>query len=215
MKKIDQLKFLTETGLVAVIRQPDANKIEKIAEALIEGGTSALEVTVDSVGSIDMIRMLHEKFGDRVLVGAGTVLDSATAKAAIQAGADFIFSPNLDKETIQMTNSYGKISIPGALTPTEILNAYRYGADIIKVFPANAVSPHYIKDLQGPLGHIPMMPTGGVTIENTGQFIKHGAVAVGAGGSLLDQEAIDNEDYAKLTENAKLFIKEIKKVKEL
>lgn len=215
MKKIDQLQFLKETGLVAVIRQPDENKIEEIAKALIEGGTGALEVTVDSVGSIDIIRMLHEKFGDRVLVGAGTVLDSATAKSAIQAGADFIFSPNFDKETIQMTNSYGKISIPGALTPTEILNAYRFGADIIKVFPANAVSPNYIKDLQGPLGHIPMMPTGGVTIENTAQLIRDGAVAVGAGGSLLDKEAIDNGNYSKLTENAKQFIKEIKKAKEL
>lgn len=214
MKKIDQIQYLKETGLVAVIRQPDENKLEEIAKALIAGGTSALEVTVDSLGSIDMIRMLHEKYGDKVLVGAGTVLDGVTAKSAIQAGADFIFSPNFDKETIEITNSYGKISIPGALTPTEILNAYRAGADIIKVFPANAVSSNYIKDLQGPLGHIPMMPTGGVTIENTAQLIKSGAVAVGAGGSLLDKDAIDNENYAKLTENANRFITEIRKAKE-
>lgn len=214
MKKIDQIQYLKETGLVAVIRQPDENKIEEIAKALIAGGTSALEVTVDSLGSIDMIRMLHEKYGDKVLVGAGTVLDGITAKAAIQAGADFIFSPNFDKETIEITNSYGKISIPGALTPTEILNAYRAGADIIKVFPANAIASNYIKDLQGPLGHIPMMPTGGVTIENTAQLIKSGAVAVGAGGSLLDKDAIDNENYAKLTENANRFINEIRKAKE-
>lgn len=215
MNKWEQLQLLKESGLVAVIRKPDLDKIIDIAGALIDGGTGALEVTVETRGAMEMIQKLKETYGEKALVGAGTVLDAQTAKAAIQAGADFIFSPTFDEETIKVTSSYGKISIPGALTPTEVFNAYKAGADLIKVFPANAVSLNYIKDLQGPLGHIPMMPTGGVSVENTGHFIKSGAVAVGAGGSLVDKQAISEGNYQKLTEIAQRFVTEIKKAREM
>lgn len=213
MKKWENLIRLKESGLIAVIRKPQASQIYPIAEALVEGGTGALEITIDTPGALEMIRNLKEKYQDRVLVGAGTVLDAISAKAAIDASADFIFSPNFDIETIQLTNRYGRISIPGVMTPTEIVNAYSAGADLLKVFPGGALSESYIKDLQGPFGHIPMMPTGGVTLKNVGTFFKNGAIAVGVGGSLLDSKAISEERYDALTKISQQFVEEIQKAR--
>lgn len=210
MKKWDNLIRLKESGLIAVIRKPKKSQIHQIAEALVEGGTGALEITLDTPGSLDMIRELKEKFGDRVLVGAGTVLDAPSAKMAIDAGSDFIFCPSFDIETIQMANRYGRISIPGVMTPTEIVNAYSAGADLLKIFPGAALGETYIKDLQGPLSHIPIMPTGGVTLDNVEAFIRNGAVAVGAGGSLVDSKAIAEERYEVLTDLSRQFIEKIK-----
>ena len=209
MKKWEDLIRLKESGLIAVIRRPKKSQIHYIAEALVEGGTGALEITLDTPGALEMIRDLKEKYNDRVLVGAGTVLDAVSAKSAIDAGSDFIFCPSFDVETIQMTNRYGKISIPGVMTPTEIVQAYSAGADLLKIFPGAALGENYIKDLQGPLGHIPMMPTGGVSLDNVETFIKNGAVAVGAGGSLVDGKAVAEERYEVLTEISKEFIKRI------
>ncbi|MBP1949773.1 bifunctional 4-hydroxy-2-oxoglutarate aldolase/2-dehydro-3-deoxy-phosphogluconate aldolase [Virgibacillus litoralis] len=213
MDKWEQLQFLKESGLVAVLRKLDKDKINKICKALIKGGTGAIEITVDSDGSFEMINRLKIEHGDQVLIGAGTVLDAETAKTAIQAGADFIFSPIFNKEVIQLTNKYGKISIPGAMTPTEIVEANQAGADLIKVFPANALSINYIKDLQGPLGHISMMPTGGVSLDNVEHFIRTGSVAVGVGGSLTDAEAIADGNFEKLTEIAEQFVMLIKRAR--
>lgn len=213
MNKWEQLQFLKESGLVAVLRILDKDKINKISKALIKGGTGSLEITVDSDGSYETINRMKNEYGDHVLIGAGTVLDAETAKTAIHAGADFIFSPIFNKEMIQMTNKYGKISIPGAMTPTEIVNAYQAGADLIKVFPANALSRNYIKDLQGPLGHIPIMPTGGVSLDNVEHFIRMGSAAVGVGGSLTDAQAIADGNFEKLTEIAEQFVTRIKRAK--
>ena len=209
MQKWEDLIRLKESGLIAVIRRPKKSQINYIAEALVEGGTGALEITLDTPGALEIIRELKGKFQNRVLVGAGTVLDAVSAKSAIDAGSDFIFCPSFDVETIQMTNRYGKISIPGVMTPTEIVQAYSAGADLLKIFPGAALGESYIKDLQGPLSHIPMMPTGGVNLDNVETFIKNGAVAVGAGGSLVDGKAIAEERYEVLTEISKEFIKRI------
>jgi 2-dehydro-3-deoxyphosphogluconate aldolase / (4S)-4-hydroxy-2-oxoglutarate aldolase len=213
MKKIENIQRLIDSGLVAVVRRPPQEKIGAIAEALVNGGVGALEITVDTPGAFEMIHQLKQKYEGKVLVGAGTVLDAETAKRAIEAGADFIFSPIFDLETIQMTNRYGKISIPGVLTPTEIVQAYQAGADILKVFPADALGKDYIKNLQGPLGHIPMMPTGGVSIDNVEYFIKSGAVAVGVGGTLLDKKAIEANQFEILTEKAKQFSEAIQRAR--
>ncbi|PKH12253.1 bifunctional 4-hydroxy-2-oxoglutarate aldolase/2-dehydro-3-deoxy-phosphogluconate aldolase [Planomicrobium sp. MB-3u-38] len=210
MKKWENLIRLKESGLIAVIRKPKQSQIHQIAEALVEGGTGALEITLDTPGALGMICDLKEKFGDRVLVGAGTVLDAPSAKMAIDAGSDFIFCPSFDIDTIQMANRYGRISIPGVMTPTEIVNAYSAGADLLKIFPGAALGEAYIKDLRGPLGHIPMMPTGGVSLDNVETFIKNGAVAVGAGGSLVDSKAIAEERYEVLTDLSRQFIGKIK-----
>ncbi|MER2089599.1 MAG: bifunctional 4-hydroxy-2-oxoglutarate aldolase/2-dehydro-3-deoxy-phosphogluconate aldolase [Sporosarcina sp.] len=209
MKKWENLIRLNESGLIAVIRKPKQSQIHSIAEALVDGGVEALEITMDTPGALEMIKSLKEKFNDKILVGAGTVLDAESAKGAIDAGSDFIFSPTFDVRTIQLTNRYGKISIPGVMTPTEILQAYSAGADLVKVFPGDSLGVNYLKNLQGPLGHIPMMPTGGVTLDNVEQFIKNGAIAVGAGGSLLDAKAIEDKRYDVLTRIAKEFIGKI------
>jgi len=205
MKKWENLIRLKESGLVAVIRRPKQTQIHLIAEALVDGGVGALEITMDTPGALEMIKSLKEKFNDKVLVGAGTVLDAESAKGAIDAGADFIFSPTFDVNTIQLTNRYGRISIPGVMTPTEILQAYSAGADLVKVFPGDSLGVNFLKNLQGPLGHIPMMPTGGVTLGNVEQFIKNGAIAVGVGGSILDAKAIAENRFDALTQIAKEF----------
>jgi 2-dehydro-3-deoxyphosphogluconate aldolase / (4S)-4-hydroxy-2-oxoglutarate aldolase len=213
MKKWEDLIRLKESGLVAVIRKPKQSQINSIAEALVNGGVGALEITVDTPGALQMIHQIKETYGDKVLVGAGTVLDAISAKGAIDAGADFIFSPIFDIETIQITNRYGRISIPGVMTPTEIVQAYSAGADLLKVFPGDSLGIDYIKNLMGPLPHIPMMPTGGVSLDNVEQFIKSGAVAVGAGGTLVDKKAIEAGRYEVLTQIAAEFTKRIQKAR--
>ncbi|HWO97369.1 MAG TPA: bifunctional 4-hydroxy-2-oxoglutarate aldolase/2-dehydro-3-deoxy-phosphogluconate aldolase [Bacillus sp. (in: firmicutes)] len=203
MNKLEELK---EGKLVAVIRGARPDQILPIALALKEGGIRALEITVETPKVFNLIEKIKEEFGNEIIAGAGTVLDPETARAAIMAGAEFIFSPTVNIETIKMTKRYGIISIPGALTPTEILTAYEHGADIIKVFPASALGVDYFKDLRGPLPHIPLMPTGGVNLDNIVSFFEAGAVAAGLGGSLVNpSELIQDKDYAKLTETAKRF----------
>lgn len=213
MQKFGKIQRLIDSGLVAVVRKPPQEKIELIADALVNGGVGALEITVDTVGAFEMIQQLKHKYEGKVLVGAGTVLDAAAAKRAVEAGADFIFSPNFDVKTIEITNRYGKISIPGVMTPTEIVAAYQAGADLLKVFPADALGKDYIKNIQGPLGHIPMMPTGGVSLDNVEYYIKSGAAAVGVGGTLLDKKAIEENNFASLTEKAKQFTEAIQRAR--
>ncbi|KHE66936.1 bifunctional 4-hydroxy-2-oxoglutarate aldolase/2-dehydro-3-deoxy-phosphogluconate aldolase [Halobacillus sp. BBL2006] len=214
MKKVEHLQKLEEAGVIAVIRRPERKDVLPLAEALVEGGVTTLEVTVDTDGAFDIIRELKKELGEQALVGAGTVLDAETAQSAISAGADFVFSPNYNHDLIQMANRYGVISIPGVLTPSEMVDAYQAGADLVKIFPASTFGPAYIKDLQGPLGHIPMIPTGGVNTENVGDYIKSGAVAVGAGGSLIDKQLIHKQDFAGITALARQFTAEVQKVRE-
>jgi 2-dehydro-3-deoxyphosphogluconate aldolase/(4S)-4-hydroxy-2-oxoglutarate aldolase len=213
MSKKELLQKLKDSGIVAVIRKPAYDKVIQIADALVAGGVEALEITVDTEGVYDIIAQLKARYAGQALVGAGTVLDLDTAKTAIEAGADFIFSPILDEATIRLTNQYGRISIPGVMTPTEIVKGHQYGADVLKIFPAASLGVNYMKELAAPLGHIPMMPTGGVTLDNVGSFIRAGAVAVGIGSSLTDKSAIEEERYDVLTDLARQFSSEIKKAR--
>ncbi|HEY9582644.1 MAG TPA: bifunctional 4-hydroxy-2-oxoglutarate aldolase/2-dehydro-3-deoxy-phosphogluconate aldolase [Savagea sp.] len=213
MYKWQKIEQLYQSGLIAVVRRPKFEQVFDIAEALVAGGVGALEVTLDTDRALDIIYELKNRYGDEVLVGAGTVLDAPSAKMAIDAQSDFIFSPNYNVEMIQMTNRYGRISIPGVMTPSEAVEAYAAGADILKVFPGGALGASFIKDLQGPLAHIPVMPTGGVTVENTAQFIQNGAIAIGVGGSLMNEEAIRTQNYAQLTKIARQFSEQIKKAR--
>lgn len=203
MNKLEELK---KRKLVAVIRGARPDQIVPIARALKEGGIRTLEITVETPKVCDLIEKVKDELGDEIIVGAGTVLDPETARATIMAGAEFIFSPTVNVETIKMAKRYGVISIPGALTPTEILTAYEHGADIIKVFPADALGIGYFKNVKGPLPHIPLMPTGGVNLDNLASYLKAGAVAAGLGGSLINPTKLNfDEDYAALTETAKRF----------
>lgn len=214
MNKKEKLRLLKDSGVVAVVRRPPYEKAVRITDALVAGGVKALEITVDSDRAFELISLLNERYGEDVLVGAGTVLDAETAEKAIEAGAQFIFSPILDEETIKATIHHDVISIPGVMTPTEIVKGYRLGADLLKIFPGSSLGVNYIKELSAPLGHIPMMPTGGVTLDNVAQFIRAGAVAVGLGSSLLDKKAMEEERYDDITKRAEQFIQAIHQARE-
>ncbi len=212
---MELIRQIQENAIVAVIRGAKPENILDIAKTLSAGGVKTLEITVETPKVLTLIEQVSEALPGDVIVGAGTVLDAETARAAIMSGAKFIFSPTVDPETIRLTKRYGVVSIPGALTPTEILTAYEHGGDIIKVFPANAFGPRYLKDVHGPLPHIPLMPTGGVSVENVGEYIKHGAVAAGVGSTLVNTKVPIDEAYlTKLTETAAQFVNEVQKARE-
>ncbi|WP_088105779.1 bifunctional 4-hydroxy-2-oxoglutarate aldolase/2-dehydro-3-deoxy-phosphogluconate aldolase [Halalkalibacter urbisdiaboli] len=204
------LQQIQENGVVAIIRGAKPENILSIAKALREGGVRTLEITVETPRVLELIEQVSTELDD-VIVGAGTVLDPETARAAIMAGAKFIFSPTVNVETIRLTKRYGIISIAGALTPTEILTAYENGSDVIKVFPANVFGPKYLKDVHGPLPHIPLMPTGGIDLSNIQDYIKAGGVAAGLGSALVDtKHEMDEAYFEELTAKSKQYVEAIR-----
>jgi 2-dehydro-3-deoxyphosphogluconate aldolase / (4S)-4-hydroxy-2-oxoglutarate aldolase len=197
---------IIETGVIAVIRAPSKESLTPIAQALLEGGVAAIEVTMSTPKAIAGIEMLADALGDRAIVGVGTVLDAATCRDAIAAGAQFVLSPVLDEEVVATTRRYGKISVPGAFTPTEILRAWTAGADLVKVFPSTSLGPTYFKDVLAPLPQLRLTPTGGVDLKNAGEWIKAGAVCLGVGSAMVTKEAMGKGDWATITSNARAFI---------
>jgi len=175
-----------------------------------QGGVKPIEVTMTVPGAVDVIKELRSIMKEEVILGAGTVLDSETARAVILAGAEFIVSPTLNLGVIEICRRYSKVVVPGAFTPTEILTAWEAGADIVKVFPATVGGPKYLKDILGPLPQVRLIPTGGVNLENTPDFIKAGAVAVAAGTSLVSKVALKEKRYDIITEMARKFIEAVK-----
>jgi len=202
------MQQLVDSGVIAVLRGVERDDVAQVAEALIEGGVTTLEVTADTPGAMEMIEDLATTYGDRedVLIGAGTVLDAETARAALLAGAEFVVSPSFHEDVVETCNRYGAVVAPGVATPTEAIEAYQTGADLVKLFPASDLGPSYLGSIKGPLGQIPIVPTGGVGPDNAGEFIEAGACAVGAGGSLIDNEAIAAGDYDVLTDNAEALV---------
>lgn len=210
MKKQEIIKKLKRLKITAVIRNSDINTIFPLADALKKGGIEALEITVEAPGALDVIKELSKD--NKYFVGAGTVLDAETARAAILAGAKFIFTPVMKLDVIKLCNRYGVPVIPGATTPTEILAGYEAGADFIKVFPAGVFGPQYIKEILGPLNHIPIFVTGGINKSNIKDFILAGAVGVSLGGALVDKELIAKGMFDKITERAIEFVKLVNEV---
>ncbi len=207
------LQEIKDSGVVAIIRGATVDNIVPISKALRDGGVKTLEITVETPNVLSLIEKASTELDD-VIVGAGTVLDPETARAAILSGAKFVFSPTVNPETIRMTKRYGVICISGALTPTEILTAYESGSDVIKVFPSNVFGPSYLKDVHGPLPHIPLMPTGGINISNLSEYIKAGAVAVGLGSALVDTKLDMNEEtLVELTRKSKEFVSAVKEAR--
>ncbi|HCN61273.1 bifunctional 4-hydroxy-2-oxoglutarate aldolase/2-dehydro-3-deoxy-phosphogluconate aldolase [Mammaliicoccus fleurettii] len=207
---MDTLKIIKETKLIAILRNADPNNILPIVKTLYKAGVRAIEVTMNSPKALESIELIANEMKGKVVVGAGTVLDAESARLAILSGATFILSPTVNKDTIRMNKKYGAVSIPGALTPTEILEAYEYGGDIIKVFPTTTMGPEYIKDLQGPLPHIPLLPTGGVDLNNVEDFIKAGAVGVGLGSALVNTKVeITDGYYDDLEKTAQSFYNKV------
>ncbi|MDZ5810193.1 bifunctional 4-hydroxy-2-oxoglutarate aldolase/2-dehydro-3-deoxy-phosphogluconate aldolase [Halorubrum sp. AD140] len=201
----ETLSRLADAGVVAVLRGVEADQLIGITEALREGGVTAVEITADTPDVAGKLGEVTGSFGDEVVVGTGTVLDSETARTTLMAGAEFVVSPSLHEDVIETCNRYGAVTAPGVMTPTEAIRGYEAGADFVKVFPAKTVGPAHLAAMKGPLGQIPMMPTGGVGPGNAAEYIDAGAFAVGAGGSLVDYDAAARGDYDEITETAREF----------
>jgi len=211
--RTDITAAIEELGVVAVIRLQDPRALHGVVQALAEGGVRALEVTMTVPRAIELIAELAPTLPQGFLLGAGTVLDAATARRAVAAGAQFIVSPVFRSEVISAGHEQGVPVMPGCFTATEILSAWEAGADIVKVFPATSVGPGYLKDIRGPLPHIKLMPTGGVSIDNVGEWLKAGAVAVGVGSALLDSKAIAAGKYGAVADNARRMIANVREAR--
>lgn len=210
MDKLETLSKIKDCGLVAVVRAKDENEAERITEACIEGGVAAIELTFTVPKAHRLIEHMADRYagsGD-IIIGAGTVLDSETARIAILSGAQYVVSPHLDECILRLCAHYRIACMPGVFTPTEAVKALENGADILKIFPGDIATPKFIKALHGPLPQAQMMPSGGVSLENAAEWIKAGAVALGAGGSLTG--TAKDGDFSAITEKAKRFIKIIK-----
>ena len=200
------VRSIEQAGVVAVIRLKEPEKLRAVVDAIGEGGIRALEVTMTVPGAVDLIRQLTPTLPSGFILGAGTILDAATASRVIDAGARFIVSPVFRPAIIEAAHAAGVPAMPGCFTPTEILNAWDAGADVVKVFPATSLGPSFFKDVRGPLPHVKLMPTGGVTLDNAGDWIRAGAVAVGIGTALLDAAAIASSNYGLLRANAERVV---------
>lgn len=197
--------------IVAVIRADSPEKLVDVAEALLAGGVEVMEVTFTVPRVTQVLEKVAEKLGSRVLLGAGTVLDCETARAAILAGAEFIVSPSVNVDVIELCRRYSKLVMPGALTPTEVVTAWQAGADIVKIFPSELTGPKYIKALRAPLPQIRMMPTGGVNLDTAEEFLKCGACALGIGGSLVEPKAVASGDLKRIESLARQYVEIVKK----
>lgn len=209
MNKSEVLTTLVEAKALGIIRVQGSDDLTEIAEALYAGGLLCLEITMTTPGALRAIEEAADKL-ESVLMGAGTVLDAPTARQAILAGAKFLVTPTVTLDVIEMCHRYGVVVIPGAMTPTEILTAWEAGADMVKVFPADVLGPEYLKAVRGPLPQIPLVPTGGITADNAGQFIHAGAAVVCAGGWLVDNKAVAEGRYEVLTERARQLVEAVR-----
>ena len=206
------LSFITDIGVVPVVRTSSADSAIQAIEAIYRGGIRSAEITMTVPGALKALEKVADQFGDKIMLGAGTVLDPETARSCMLAGAQFFVTPNLRLSTIAMCKRYSKVICVGALTPTEVVTAWEAGADVIKIFPADAVGgPKYIRALKAPLPHVEMIPTGGVTIETTPEFLRAGAAAVAAGGELVNAKLIADGNYAEIESRAKQFLEAVKK----
>ncbi len=205
-KKNEVLQTIFQTRLIAVIRLVENEKLLPACEALQAGGVKALEITLTMPNPLETIRQLSSRKAAGTIVGAGSVLDAETARAAILAGAEFVVSPVTNHGMIRLCNRYGVAVVAGALTPTEIVTAWQLGADIVKIFPASSLGPRYIKDIKAPLPQVELMPTGGVTLENAAEFIRSGACGVAMGSELLDKAMIAAQNWMALTERARQLL---------
>jgi len=204
--------IIRRTGVIAIMRAQTSEQLLRAADAIREGGVRAIEVTMTTPGALSIIEQAVARYwhaGEEVLFGAGTVLDAESARAAILAGAQFIVAPSFSPALVEICRRYSVPVMPGAYTPTEILAAWEHGADMVKVFPASIGGPALIKALKAPLPQIELVPVGGVKLENTADFVRAGAAAVGVGSALINQRLLDSQDFGTLTERARRFMEEV------
>ncbi len=206
MSRHADLARVLDSGIVAIIRSQSSEQLVKVAEALYEGGIRVLEVTFTVPNALAIIADVKKSLGNKVLLGAGTVLDTDTARAALLAGAEFLVSPTVNVDVIRMCNRYDKLIMPGAFTPTEILTAWEAGAEIIKLFPADVGGPSHIKAIKGPFPQVRILPTGGVTLDTMHDFLKAGACAVGLGSALVEAKAIETGNFTRIRDLAGQYV---------
>src|SRR3954449_3482158 len=210
MSKESQLRQVLDCGIVAVVRSQDSNQLVEVARALADGGVTVTEITMTVPNALDVLKQVRKALGDRVLLGAGTVLDPETARAVLLAGAEYIVAPTVNLDVIRLCQRYDKLVMPGAFTPTEILSAWEAGADIVKVFPAEVVGPAYFKALRGPLPQIRLMPTGGVDLKTASEFLKAGACCLGIGSQLVEPAAVSARNFDRIRDLARQYVEIVK-----
>ena len=199
------LKRILDGGIVAVVRAESSASLVGVVQALAEGGVTAAEITFTVPDAVEVIRQVRREVGDAVVLGAGTVLDPETARAALLAGAEYIVSPVVNLEVIRLCRRYDKVVMPGAFTPTEVVTAWEAGASVVKIFPADVGGPAYLKALRGPLPQVRLMPTGGVDLTTAEAFLKAGACCLGVGGSLVEPKAVAASDFSRIRDLARQF----------
>ncbi len=214
MSKDRTVSRIVQSGVVAVLRAPNGDLLSDVAEALLAGGVEAVEITFTVPGAHRVLEQVADRLGDKILLGAGTVLDPETARVALLAGAEFVVSPTVNLDVIRLCRRSDKGILPGALTPTEVLTAWEAGADIVKVFPSDLTGPKYLKALHGPLPQVRLMPTGGVNLDTAADFLRAGAVALGIGGSLVESKAVADRDMARIELLARKYVEIVKQTRQ-
>jgi 2-dehydro-3-deoxyphosphogluconate aldolase/(4S)-4-hydroxy-2-oxoglutarate aldolase len=213
MSKESQLRQVLDCGIVAVVRSPDSQQLVEVARALADGGVSVVEITMTVPNALEVLRQVRQTLGERLLLGAGTVLDTETARAVLLAGAEYIVAPTLNLDVIRLCQRYDKLVMPGAFSPTEILTAWEAGADIVKVFPADVVGPDFFKALRGPLPQVRLMPTGGVDLNTAAAFLKAGACCLGVGGQLVEPKAVAERNFDRIRDLARQYVAIVKQAR--
>jgi 2-dehydro-3-deoxyphosphogluconate aldolase/(4S)-4-hydroxy-2-oxoglutarate aldolase len=206
MSKEDKLRQILDTGIVAVVRSPDSQQLVEAVRALADGGVTVVEITMTVPNALDVVREVRTALQDRVLLGAGTILDAETARAALLAGAEYLVAPTVNLDVIRLCQRYDKLVMPGAFTPTEILTAWEAGADIVKVFPAEVVGPAFFKALRGPLPQVRLMPTGGVDLTTAAEFLRAGACCLGVGSQLVEPKAVTERNFDRIRGLASQYV---------
>lgn len=213
MSKETQLRHILDCGIVAVVRSPDSQQLVEVVRALADGGVTVAEITMTVPDALGVLRQVRQALGERVLLGAGTILDTETARAALLAGAEYLVAPTLNLEVIRLCQRYSKLVMPGAFTPTEILTAWEAGADIVKVFPAEVVGPAFFKAMRGPLPQIRLMPTGGVDLTTAADFLRAGACCLGLGSQLIEPRTVAEGNFDRIRELARQYVTIVKSVR--
>ena len=206
MSRASLLRRVLDGGIVAIVRSPDSHQLVEVSRALADGGVAAVEITMTVPDALDVLRQVRRALGDRVVLGAGTVLDPETARAVLLAGAEFVVAPTVNLDVIRLCRRYDKPVMPGAFTPTEILAAWEAGADVVKVFPAEVLGPAFFKALRGPLPQVRLMPTGGVDLTTAADFLKAGACCLGLGGQLVEPKAVAAGDFDRIRDLARRYV---------
>jgi 2-dehydro-3-deoxyphosphogluconate aldolase/(4S)-4-hydroxy-2-oxoglutarate aldolase len=214
MTKEDQLRHVLDCGIVAVVRSQDSAQLVEVCRALADGGVTVVEITMTVPDALQVVARMRAALGDRVLLGAGTILDPETARAALLAGAEYVVAPNLNLEVIRVCRRYSKLVMPGAFTPTEILTAWEAGADIVKVFPADVLGPAFFKAVRAPLPQVRLMPTGGVDLKTAPDFLKAGACCLGVGGQLVEPKAVAERNFDRIRELARQYVAVVRQTRQ-